>query len=150
MTLPAELAHLGLLPHPEGGWYRETHRSALCTTIDFVLPTGTFSGWHRVRGAEEVWNHHRGGRLALHLLDARGSTTIVLGEHQFSAVVPAGCWQAAEPLDPSWVLVGCTVAPPFTFAGFDLADERLLLEFPEHAGAVERLLRRQPSGVDRA
>lgn len=137
--IPAELAHLDLSPHPEGGWFRELHRSTHCTLIDYLLPAGGFSAWHRVLGGEEVWNHHRGGRLALHLLSDAGYERIVLGEDRFSAVVPADCWQAAEALDDAWVLVGCTVAPPFEFARFEMATEALAAHYPD--APVRRLIR---------
>ncbi|MCB9670712.1 MAG: cupin domain-containing protein [Alphaproteobacteria bacterium] len=137
---PEELAHLELQPHPEGGFFRETHRSELLTTIDFLLVPGSFSAWHRVEGADEVWNHHRGGRLRLHLLSPAGEhVAIELGGDRFSAVVPAGWWQAAEPVDDAWVLVGCTVSPPFTFGRFSMATSATFDRFPEHA-ALRRLL----------
>lgn len=119
--IPHELAGAGLHPHPEGGYFRETWRSDVCTVIEYLLVAGTHSAWHRVHGAEEVWSHHRGGRLALHLVSAEGvHDTIELGGAVRSAVVPAGWWQAAEPLDDTWVLMGCVVTPPFTFDRFEL------------------------------
>lgn len=124
--LPPELADAGLQPHPEGGYFRETWRSEACTVIEYLLLPGTYSAWHRVHGAEEVWSHHRGGRLALHRVSDEGQVDVIeLGGKTRSAVVPAGWWQAAEPLDDTWVLVGCVVTPPFTFERFELAG-------PEH------------------
>lgn len=138
--IPAELSHLRLEPHPEGGFYRETHRSEHLTVIDFLLLAGQQSAWHRVDGSDEVWNHHRGGRLALHLLSPDGAyERIELGDGRYSAVVPAGWWQAAENLDGDWTLVGCTVAPPFHFERFTMADGALFERFPEHR-ALARLL----------
>jgi hypothetical protein len=129
MHLPDDLRLLGLAPHPEGGFFRETHRSAQCTVIDFVLLSGQVSRWHRVHGAEEVWLHHRGAPLALHLLHADGThERIRIDEERSTAVVPAGCWQAAEPLvdhspvDYCWV--SCVVSPPFTFDRFELGSAR--------------------------
>lgn len=140
--IPHELSHLGLHPHPEGGWYRETWRSAHLTVIDYLLDAGSYSGWHRVSGSDEVWHHHRGGRIALHVLHPDGRyERIVLGHTQFSAVVPAECWQAAEPLDDRWVLAGCTVAPPFAFERFTMADTSLAEAFPAHADLIRRLIR---------
>lgn len=139
--IPPELAHLDLQPHPEGGFYRECWRSDQLTVIDYLLLPGGFSGWHRVFGAEEVWNHHGGGRLALHLLSEAGHQRVELGRDRFSAVVPAGCWQAAEALDATWTLTGCTVAPPFRFEAFEMADASLEQQFPEHRAIVRRLLR---------
>ena len=141
-ALPAELAHLSLQPHPEGGFYRETYRSNHLTVIDYLLLSGGFSGWHKVDGCDEVWNHHRGGRMALHLLSPDGVYRVVeLGKIQFSEVVPAGWWQAAEALDSKWTLVGCTVGPPFDFSAFTMADDALFERFPQHA-RLRRLIRR--------
>jgi hypothetical protein len=138
--VPEELSHLELQPHPEGGFYRETWRSERLTVIDYLLLGGGRSAWHRVDGADEVWNHHRGGLLALHLLAPDGRhQRIVLGADRFSAVVPTGWWQAAEAIDDRWVLVGCTVAPPFRFEVFTLAPPDLLTGHPD-AEALAHLL----------
>lgn len=137
--IPDELAHLGLEPHPEGGFFRETFRSRHLTTIDFLLPAGGYSAWHQVRGSDEVWNHHRGGELVLHVLSEQGYQQHSLGQTTFSAVVPAGAWQAAE-APQGWVLVGCTVAPPFDFARFSLATPALVAAFPDQRELIRRLL----------
>ena len=125
MPLPPELQALDLTPHPEGGFFRETHRSAHCTVIDFVLLHGQVSRWHRVHGGEEVWLHHRGAPLDLHLWDEQGPVTCHrLGAGQATAVVPPGVWQAAEPVQrpgaPSYSWVSCVVSPPFQFENFEL------------------------------
>ncbi|RQP24771.1 cupin domain-containing protein [Piscinibacter terrae] len=135
----AELvAQLGLQPHPEGGYYREVFRSpaavqttdgresrSAITTIDFLLARGQFSAWHRV-ASDEVWHLLEGGPLRLWLvppsldrieqitLDAVGQGTAP--RH----VVPAGWWQAAEPLD-GFAYVGATVGPGFDFTDFSFA-----------------------------
>lgn len=136
-----DLASLGLAAHPEGGWYRETWRSEHCTVIDFALAAGTFSRWHRVRGADEVWTHVRGAALALHVLHPDGRyERVELGPERASAVVPADAWQAAEPVGGGdYVLVTCTVSPPFAFERFALADASLAERFPAHAAIIERL-----------
>lgn len=126
------IAELGLLPHPEGGHYRETFRDhrldhngrAASTAIYFLLARGERSHWHRV-DAVEIWHFHAGAPLALSIADERGRRTLRLGAELTAgeapqAVVPAGAWQAAESLG-DWTLVGCTVAPGFDFAGFELA-----------------------------
>lgn len=152
------IERLGLAPHPEGGWYRECFRSpqrvdpldgrparAALTTIDFLLPRGEHSAWHRVR-SDEVWHLLEGGPLRLWQLspDLKRLQVAVLrpvggrigpgddlapdtSEDALPpaprAVVPAGWWQAAEPLD-AFAYVGATVAPGFDFADFDfLRDE---------------------------
>lgn len=133
---PAELIErLGLAPHPEGGWYRETwrepghHGTAVrghATAIYFLLEAGQRSHWHRVDAAE-MWLFHLGGPVALSLAasDAGPVETILIGGdiaagQRPQALVPAGWWQAAEAHD-GWALLSCVVAPGFDFAGFELA-----------------------------
>jgi len=120
---------LGLEPHPEGGWYAQTYRDAASTAIYFLLPTGQRSHWHRVHGAAEVWHHYAGDPLRLSIsTDAVTVGAVTVGPdlaagHRPQAVVPPGAWQAAEPVAGAhgYVLVGCTVSPPFTFDVFELA-----------------------------
>jgi predicted cupin superfamily sugar epimerase len=143
----AVIRRLGLRPHPEGGFYRETFRSpqvlplpdgrrrAASTAIHFLLPAGTRSAWHRV-SSDEVWHHYDGAPLRLHRL---GMAEVRLDEHTPQAVVPADVWQAAEP-DGGAVLVGCTVAPGFDFEDFHMGDaDRLAAEFPDQAALIRRL-----------
>jgi uncharacterized protein len=124
---------LGLQPHPEGGFYRETFRApapdgarAASTAIYYLLRAGDVSAWHRVVDADEVWHHYAGAPLELILSpDGRERTSLRLGAdltagERPQAVVPAGVWQAARPRG-GWVLVGCTVAPGFEFASFEMA-----------------------------
>ncbi|HEY7213825.1 MAG TPA: cupin domain-containing protein [Thermoanaerobaculia bacterium] len=134
--LPAEeiVRLLGLAPHPEGGFYRETFRAAAAdggrgasTAIYYLLRRGEVSAWHRV-DADEAWHHYAGAPLEL-LLSADGQersavrlgSDLAAGERP-QAVVPAGVWQSARSLG-AWTLVGCTVAPAFDFAGFEMAPE---------------------------
>jgi uncharacterized protein len=123
---------LGLMPHPEGGHFRETFRDqrsdggrAASTAIYFLLAAGEVSHWHRV-DAVEVWHWHAGTPLELAIAaPRRPPNRIRLGNdlgagERPQAVVPAGHWQSAKSLG-AWTLVGCTVAPGFDFVGFDLA-----------------------------
>jgi hypothetical protein len=139
--LPAEgqaaaiIAALGLSPHPEGGWYRETWRAAAAdggrsavTAIHFLLESGQESRWHRV-DADEIWCWHAGSPLALGVAPGGGGPARwqtlggdVLAGQAVQAVVPAGDWQAARAAQ-GWALVSCVVAPGFDFAGFALAPE---------------------------
>lgn len=126
------IALLGLVPHPEGGHFRETFRDArsgegraASTAIYFLLRQGERSHWHRVDAAE-VWHFYAGAPLELAMAEAGGAVSTVrlgidlaAGERP-QAVVPAGVWQSAVSLG-AWTLVGCTVAPGFDFAGFELA-----------------------------
>lgn len=132
MTADEVAGHLGLQPHPEGGFFRETFRDAsgpgrgLSTAIYYLLRDGEVSAWHRVRDAAEVWHHYTGAPVEL-TLSADGWSTEVLrlgsslaaGERP-QAVVPAGAWQTARAVG-GWALVGCTVAPAFEFASFEMA-----------------------------
>lgn len=126
------IARLGLIPHPEGGYYRETFRDsrtidggrAASTAIYFLLARGQKSHWHRV-DAVEIWHYHAGDPLTLRIADDSGERSIRLGSdlnsgEQPQAIVPAHSWQAAESTG-DWTLVGCTVAPGFDFATFELA-----------------------------
>ena len=134
--LPAEevIRLLGLAPHPEGGFYRETFRAAAAdgrrgasTAIYYLLRRGEVSAWHRV-DADEVWHHYAGAPLELLLsADGRQRSDVHLGSdlaagERPQAVVPAGVWQSARSLG-DWTLVGCTVAPAFDFAGFEMAAD---------------------------
>ena len=123
---------LGLAPHPEGGHFRETFRDtvstggarAVSTAIYFLLREGEVSRWHRVDAAE-AWHWYAGAPLVLAIANGAGRRTITLGVdfaagQRPQAVVPAHAWQQARSLG-AWTLVGCTVAPGFEFAAFELA-----------------------------
>lgn len=123
---------LGMQPHPEGGWYVETYRDnphggrGHSTAIYFLLERGQVSAWHRVRDAAEVWHYYDGAPLKLTIRNGdAGLMSLILGSDLVAgerpqAIVPADCWQMAESLG-HWTLVGCTVAPGFDFASFELA-----------------------------
>ncbi|WP_448218085.1 cupin domain-containing protein [Endozoicomonas sp. 2B-B] len=156
---------LSLEPHPEGGFFRETYRSDevlahgslpdrfsgernFSTAIYYLLEGKDFSAFHRIQ-QDEVWHFYDGASLIIHIIGPEGSystarlgRTILDGEvPQF--MVPAGCFFAVEVSDPSsYVLSGCTVAPGFDFADFEMPSaEQLLNSFPEHAVLIERLTR---------
>lgn len=150
---PAQLiADLGLLPHPEGGHYREWFRSprevqaadtpdaarSALTCIDFLLQRGEHSAWHRVR-SDELWHLLEGDGLRLWLMPPALDRvhTVELGPvaagRRPREVVPAGWWQAAEP-QGAWALCAATVAPGFEFADFSFGREQ-----PEVVAALERL-----------
>jgi hypothetical protein len=127
------VAQLELVPHPEGGWYRETHRSAeiiqtargpraALTSIYYLLEAPQFSRWHVV-GSDEIWHHHDGAPLEL--LVYRPSTrdfysrvlAATSAGHEPMCAVRAGDWQAARSLG-EWSLAGCDVGPGFDFEDF--------------------------------
>ena len=128
----ADLIHLlALEPHPEGGHYRETFRDprmiagrSASSAIYYLLARGERSHWHRVDAAE-IWHYYAGAPLVLHVGQPETARAVRLGPdiaagEEPQAVVPAGTWQSAQ-CDGDWTLVGCTVAPGFEFAGFELA-----------------------------
>ena len=138
------IAALGMQPHPEGGYYAEIYRSPLLTEIFFLLTAGDISRWHRVRNAGEVWHYYEGEPLELltagleferfdrHMLGP------VEGAQRPVHIVDAGVWQAARSTG-DYTLVGCTVAPPFVFANFDMLRD--------DARAAERARERQPGAA---
>jgi predicted cupin superfamily sugar epimerase len=142
---PGTAEALDLLPHPEGGWFRQTWAAgpafeppgyrgerACATAIYFLLPPGAESCWHRVR-SDELWLWHSDGPLELFLggnggqpaeTGAQAAVTLgpdVGGGHRPQYVVPGGCWQSARPSGPQEVLVTCVVSPGFDFADFETA-----------------------------
>lgn len=134
LTAAEVIRLLDLRPHPEGGHFRETFRDtpgvmggrAASTAIFFLLAHGERSHWHRVDAAE-VWHYYAGAPLILHVADGSERMSVMLGANLAAGerpqyVVPSGAWQAAEPLG-DWTLAGCTVAPGFDFAGFELAPK---------------------------
>ena len=141
----AIISTLGMARHPEGGWYAETFRDnpdggrGYSTAIYFLLEAGDVSAWHRVRDAAEVWHYHAGAPLSLRLhQDGAGVVEATLGADLAKGqrpqhVVPANCWQTARSLG-DWTLVGCTVAPGFDFASFELAEPGWEPEAPATPG----------------
>lgn len=159
------IERLRLEPHPEGGYFRETYRSpvvidrsdladlddgprSVATSIYFLLTSENFSALHRLR-SDEIWNFHAGNSLTVHVIhpDGRYQALRVGLEPETGAtpqaVVPAGCWFGSTVEEPAgYALVGCTVAPGFDFADFELADRAdLLKQYPRHADLIRRLTR---------
>ncbi len=153
---------LELKAHPEGGFFRETFRAPLVldgsglphgaaraasTAIYYLLPAGSFSAWHRVR-SDEGWHFYAGSPLELHMLGDDGTHELlrlgsdVLAGEQPQAIVPAGRLQAARATGPRAALVGCTVAPGFDFADWELPSRAALsARFPSHAALIAALTR---------
>jgi len=154
---------LGLAPHPEGGFFRETFRAPLLlrglpwlraddarnasTAIYFLLPAGAFSAFHRVR-SDEVWHHYDGDAVEIHTLDPlTGHRVVRLGRdvrrgERPQHVVPGGVHQAAVPLGDRYALCGCTVAPGFDFADFLMPSRNeLCAAFPGERTIIESLTR---------
>jgi uncharacterized protein len=149
------VAELGLKPHPEGGFFSETYRSAIdvrtpsatraaMTSIYYLLSATNFSAFHRVR-SDEIWHHYRGAPVAIESIDEGGEhRCAVIGEEdRWQCAVPAGTWFAAHVRGESaYALVGCDVAPGFDFADFELAGgATLAARFPRHQALIERFTR---------
>lgn len=126
------IAHLALMPHPEGGHYRQTWAGPEVggrpsgTAILFLLRRSERSHWHRV-DADEIWLFHAGTPLVLGVEEEDVATHRVLGPDPMAGqspqvLVPAGRWQSAH-APGGWALVSCTVVPGFTFDGFELAPK---------------------------
>lgn len=148
----------GLEPHPEGGFFKETYRSAekmttrggvsrpISTGILFLLPEGQKSRLHRIK-SDELWHFHLGGALRLTQISPEGKVEdFILGPdikkgHLLQHAVPARYWFGAEPEPGSgFCFVGCTVAPGFDFADFDLGSRATLLaRFPDARATILKL-----------
>lgn len=154
-----------LLPHPEGGWYKETYKStekitvnalpqrfsgerAFSTAIYFLLEQGNFSAFHRIK-SDECWHFYAGDPLEVFVIFPVGQLQVItLGQdikkgHLYQYVVPANCWFASRPAKNSrFCFVGCTVSPGFDFTDFELASaETLAAEYPHHSTLITSLCR---------
>ena len=154
-----------LLPHPEGGYYKETYKSNevipynalperfsgdryFSTSIYFLLEKGNFSAFHKIK-SDECWHFYAGKTLLVYVIHISGELEIIsLGnnianDEKFQFVVPANCWFASEPApDTDFSFAGCTVAPGFDFADFELAKtDELVKQYPQHEEIIKRLCR---------
>jgi predicted cupin superfamily sugar epimerase len=159
------IQHYAMQPHPEGGWYKEVYRSdeyiprsalperfsgerVFSSAIYFLLEQGNFSAFHRIK-SDECWHFYAGDLLLIYVITQDGNLNIIqLGndignEHLFQYVVPANCWFASTPAPGSlFCFVGCTVAPGFDFADFELASAASLsVLFPQHGNVIKDLCR---------
>ena len=154
---------LDLSPHPEGGYFKETYRSEgwikalppeysaarnYSTCIYFLLTSEMFSAFHRIH-QDEAWHFYEGSSIALHTISPDGQhqehhigMDLKKGERP-QLMVPGGHWFASKVIDPdSYALVGCTVAPGFDFADFELAKRAALSkQFPQHSELIEAFSR---------
>lgn len=165
ITIQQLIEKYRLLPHPEGGYYSRTYASEeliaaralpqrfkddrfISTAIYFLLDGKHFSAFHRIK-SDELWHFYTGVGLHIYVIhpDGRGEV-LKLGNDlsngfSFQQVVRAGCWFASKPIaENAFSFVGCTVAPGFDFADFELAEKNeLLKEFPLHAEWIEMFCR---------
>lgn len=165
LTVSELVERFQMLPHPEGGYYKEMYRSGelikkeslpgrfsgdrnFSTAIYFLLEQGNFSAFHRIQ-SDECWHFYAGHSLHVHVIHPDGQYELIrLGNdiaagETFQAIVPAGCWFASE-TGPGGLFsfVGCTVAPGFDFADFELAEADIVsAQFPFHNALIARLCR---------
>jgi hypothetical protein len=157
------IKRLDLTRHPEGGWYRETYRSAefvagsalptrfvgprsFCTSIYFLLEKNDISALHCIK-SDEIWHFYTGAPLTVHALTSQGEHLELKLGHDYAAgdsfqtVIAAGCWFGAEVSGPGeYSLVGCTVAPGFDFADFQIGNRNdLQQEYPRFNEIINRL-----------
>lgn len=151
--------------HPEGGYFKETYRSEgvikkdalpdlfsgnrnYSTAIYFLLTRGNFSAFHRIK-QDELWHFYHGDPLEVHIIYPNGSyrchevSNNIMELATPQLVVSAGCWFASTvKKGGNYAFVGCTVAPGFDFADFELAGcEELTALYPEHKQIIKRLTR---------
>jgi len=161
----AIVEQLNMLPHPEGGYFKETYRSKgvipqealpedysggrnYSTAIYFLLTSDNFAAFHRIK-QDEIWHYYSGSSLYVHVISSEGEyTRHVVGMNLEKGelpqlVVPAGAWFASSVKnDNDYSFVGCTVAPGFDFDDFELAKRsELIQEFPMHAEVIEKWTR---------
>ncbi|MBF6616025.1 MAG: cupin domain-containing protein [Candidimonas sp.] len=167
MSTPDDVQRLirqfDLIPHPEGGHYVETYRSAesiirgpsntprsASTAIYYLLSAGAYSAWHRI-ASDEMWHFYCGHPLLVHVIGADGALTthrlgnpLLSDDAQFQVLVPAHAWFSAELVDPQhYAFVGCTVAPGFEFAEFELGvEDAMHAQYPQHGDLIRRLVSR--------
>ncbi len=158
MSLPERaqqlIARLELLPHPEGGFYKETYRSGdaipgkdrqLLTSIYFLVTGSNMSRFHRIQ-SDECWYFHEGNGLTVHVLDENGhsehrlGTNLEKGERPFYVVKAGAIFGSALTDGEGYALVSCAVAPGFDFRDFELFTyDELVVQFPEEAAIIRKL-----------
>ena len=157
------IQQLSLLPHPEGGHYASVYRSSevisaaslparfsgdrfFSTAIYFLLEGNQYSAFHRIK-SDEIWHFYDGVSLNIYVIHPNGNGEILrLGRdlengESFQQIVPAGSWFASRPVDLNgFTLAGCTVAPGFDFADFEMAEKSALLSsYPQHRNWINEL-----------
>lgn len=140
------IQNLQLIPHPEGGFFREIFRTDAITTIYFLLQNDYFSGFHRLQ-SHEVWYFHQGEPVNIYVIEKDGNLKVhslsSLPGSTFQVIIEPGKWFAAAiASQKGYSLVGCAVAPAFTFDRFEMAKkEELLMQYPQHKELIERFCR---------
>lgn len=148
MTAQDYIQKLELMPHPEGGYFKrlfgddESGKKNI-STIFYMLNKQDISAFHRLHDMVEIWYHHAGKALNIYVIDPDGAlhTHRLAPDGELQVVIQPEQWFAAEiPGKEGFALVGCAVAPAFTFDNFELADkERLMQTYPQHKALIERM-----------
>ena len=132
----------GLIPHPEGGFFKETYRSEHSTGIFYLLTKGQKSSFHRIK-SDEMWHFYGGDSISIVEITSSGSIKeTLLNIKNVQYVVPANVWFGAYLPDGSeFAFTGCTVSPAFHFSDFEMANkEEMLREFPHAQEMITKLL----------
>ncbi len=151
MTAKDYIGKLKLMPHPEGGYYRQlignegpNDRKSI-SSIYYLLENDDFSAFHRLHGFVEIWYYHAGEEINIYVIEKSGNLTVHhLGpDSEMQVVIEPELWFAAEiPSKNGFALVGCAVGPAFSFDKFELAEKsRLMADFPQHSEVIGRLCR---------
>lgn len=144
------ITKLGLLSHPEGGYYRQVYGNdetgqKKVSTIYYMLCGEDFSAFHRLHEVVEIWYYHAGEPLNIYVISPEGDLTVhnLSADDEMQVVIEPEYWFAAElPDKKGFSLVGCAVAPAFTFDCFELANkEELRQKFPQHGDLIRKLCR---------
>lgn len=152
------IKELALIPHPEGGFFREIYRSEevfspsgmnsernFMTSIYFLLRSGDFSSFHRLK-SDEIWYYHAGGAVSIFIINEQGNLEnhtlgpkISSGE-KLQVIFSKGVWFAATPAEEeSYSLFGCAVSPGFNFDDFEMGTRGVLLpKYPQHKDLIEK------------
>lgn len=131
-----------LLPHPEGGFFKETYRSEFSTGIFYLLGKGQKSSFHRIK-SDEMWHFYDGDSISIVEITNTGTIKeTILDKKNVQYIVPANVWFGAYLPDGSqFAFTGCTVAPAFHFSDFEMGNkEKMLKEFPHAKHMIEKLL----------
>jgi len=154
---------LDLMPHPEGGYFKEIYRSeeiypadhlpkryggsrCFSTSIYFLLEGEQVSTFHRLK-SDELWHFYDGSPLKIFIINSSGKKEeILLGNNlekneNSQVVVTKGNWFGAEVMDKSsFTLLGCTVAPGFDFSDFEAGKRlELIKQFPAFENLILKL-----------
>lgn len=140
------IERLHLEPHPEGGYYRQLYGNDDAgkkdiSTIYYMLTDNDKSAFHRLHNVTEIWYYHEGGPLNIYVIDTDGKLKVhnLSPEGEMQVVILPEQWFAAEiPSKKGYCLVGCAVAPAFSFENFELGDkDALIRQFPQHSELIE-------------